>query len=162
MAVKGCLPVGAAPPHPMESTESPPGKARSFDFCFIHLDYTLVRVEEVGGRVTIRATADTFSRRRKASFIRELEAEGFIPDDLRFSLCDEEPDSERLRWVIDGSWVKPDKALMERNHRLAKRFLLPLALAWGVCLYMTVSSHGGTGAGGIASVAPRSGAYGSR
>ena len=70
-----------------------PDKPRSFEFCFIHLDYTLVRVEELEGRVTIRATADTFSRRRKTSFIRELAAEGFISDELWLPPIDGEPDS---------------------------------------------------------------------
>lgn len=147
-------------PHPMESIESTPKKPRSFDFCFIHLDYTLVRVEEIDGQVTIRATADTFSRRRRACFIRELEAEGFISEDRRFSLSDGE--SQGIRWLIDPSWVKPDKALMERNNRLARRFLLPLAVVWLASLYLTVSSHGGLRGPSPGSGTPRVGIYGSR
>jgi hypothetical protein len=142
--------------------QSAPDKPRSFDFCFIHLDYTLVRVEEFEGRVTIRATADTFSKRRKLSFIRELAAEGFISDDRWLSPFDGEPDSYGIRWLVDGSWVKPDKALMERNHRLVRRFLLPVTFVWLSFMYLAVSGHGGIRASGAGAGAPRVGAYGSR
>jgi hypothetical protein len=142
--------------------ESAPDMPRSFDFCFIHLDYTLVRVEEVEGRVTIRATADTFSKRRKMCFIRELVAEGFISDDRCHCLFEGDPESYGLRWLVDPSWVKPDKALLERNHRLVKRYLLPLTFLWLALTYLAVSGHGGIRAWNAASGAPRTGAYGSR
>jgi hypothetical protein len=142
--------------------KSAPDKPRSFDFCFIHLDYTLVRVEEADGRVTIRASADTFSRRRKMYFIKELAAEGFISDDHWLPPSDVELDSYGLRWLVDRSWVKPDKALIERNHRLVKRFFLPVVLVWLVLLYSAASSHGGIRARSAGSGAPRVGAFGSR
>ena len=55
------------------------GEPQSFDFYLPLLD-TLVRVERSGDQIVIRATRDTFSAACKASFIRELAAEGFIPD----------------------------------------------------------------------------------
>lgn len=118
------------------SEESVPNKSRFFDFCFINLDYTLVRVEEREGDVTIRATSNTFSRRRKMYFIRELAAEGFIPDERRFLLSDSEPCSQGVRWLIDESWVKLDHANIARNHRLVKRFILPLTLMWLMLIYL--------------------------
>jgi hypothetical protein len=142
--------------------ESAPDKPRSFDFCFIPLDYTLVRVEEVDGRGTIRATADTFSKRRKLCFIRELVAEGFISDNRWITTYDGEPDSYGIRWLIDCSWVKPDEALIARNHRLVKRFYLPLTAAWLVFLHLAFAGQSGLRASDAGSGAPRVGAYGSR
>jgi hypothetical protein len=147
---------------PMESTSDKPRPPRSFEFCFIHLDYTLLRVEEVDGRVTIRATEDTFSRRRKAFFIRQLAAEGFISDDRWSSPFDREPDSPGIRWLIDRSWVKPDKALIERNDRLVKRYFLPVTLVWLAFMSLAISGQGGVRALGAGSGAPKAGAYGSR
>jgi hypothetical protein len=57
-------------------------KQPSFDFYFGPLD-ALVRVEAVDDQVVNRATRDTFSAQRKASIVRELAAEGFIPDRYR-------------------------------------------------------------------------------
>jgi hypothetical protein len=138
-------------------------KPRTFEFCFIHLDYTLVRVEEDdNGRVTIRATADTFSKRRKLSFIRELVAEGFIADDRWISRYDGEPDSPGIRWLVDWSWVKPDRSLSKRNHRWVKRWLLPIAAVWLVFIYLVAAGETGTRPSGVGTGAPKAGAYGSR
>jgi hypothetical protein len=142
--------------------KSAPDTPRSFDFCFTDLNYTLVRVEEVEGRVTIRATADTFSRRRKMCFIRELAAEGFISDDRWPSAYDGDRDSHGMRWLIDSTWVKPDKALIERNHRWVRRYALPLALAWLALIYLAVAGQDRIRGWGEASARPKPGAYGSR
>lgn len=152
----------SSPPAEFRSVQSAPDKPRSFDFCFIHLDYTLVRVEEFEGRVTIRATADTFSRRRKLSFIRELAAEGFIPDGRWLSPFDGEPDSYGIRWLIDDSWVKPDEALLERNHRLERRFILPLTFARLAFMYLAVSGRIAGPALSPDRGEPKVGSYGSR
>ncbi len=152
----------SSPPAEFRPVQSAPDKPRSFDFCFIHLDYTLVRVEEFEGCVTIRATADTFSKRRKMSFIRELAAEGFISDGRWISPFDGEPDSYGIRWLVDDSWVKPDAALMERNHRLVKRFILPLTFVWLAIMYIAVSGRPVRPAPGAGPGEPRVGSYGSR
>jgi len=117
--------------------KSAPVERRAFEFCFLELDYTLVRVEEAAGDVTIRATADTFSRRRKINFIRELAAEGFIPDEYQWSSPSESgPHFRGVRWLVDGSWLKVDEALNARNHRLVRRFILPATLLWLLMLYL--------------------------
>jgi hypothetical protein len=144
------------------TSDHAPNQPRSFDFCFIHLDYTLVRVEELEGRVTVRATADTFSKRRKEAFLRELAAEGFIADEWPCSLFDGQAELQRVRWLIDRSWVKPDKALAERNHRLVKRFFLPAALGWLAFMYGALAGHGGIRAENPGPNALHPGAYGSR
>jgi len=135
--------------------ESIPEKPRSFDFCFVNLDYTLVRVEEGEGGVTIRATADTFSQRRKNCFIRELAAEGFISDDRWFSAAYPTPCASGVRWLIDESWVRVDPALLARNHRLVKRFILPAALLWLGFMYVALSGQGRTGFFAADTAAPR-------
>jgi hypothetical protein len=125
--------------------KSIPRESRTFEFCFRELDYTLVRVEESAGNVTIRATADTFSNDRKVSFIRELAAEGFIPDNYRwFSLTGPETYTRGVCWLVDFSWLKLDEALMARTNRLMKRFILPVTLLWLFFIYLIYPGHGKT------------------
>ena len=117
--------------------KSIPAERRAFEFCFLELDYTLVRVEESAGEVTIRATAYTFSRRRKISFIRELAAEGFIPDEYQWSSMSETgSDFHGIRWLVDNSWLKIDEALNARNHRVVRRLIVPVTLLWLLMLYL--------------------------
>jgi hypothetical protein len=125
--------------------KSIPKESCTFEFCFIELDYTLVRVEESAGEVTIRATADTFSDHRKACFIRELAAEGFIPDDYRwFSLTGPEAYTRGVRWLVDFSWLKLDEALIARTNRLVRRLIFPAALLWLLFIYLIYPGHGKT------------------
>jgi hypothetical protein len=123
--------------------KSIPTKSHAFEFCFVNLDYTLVRVEESAGEVTIRATADTFSNHRKVCFIRELAAEGFIPDDYRwFSLAGAETYSRGVRWLVDFSWLKIDEALAARTARLVRRLIVPVTLLWMLMIYLIFPSQG--------------------
>ncbi|HXC01832.1 MAG TPA: hypothetical protein VNU49_04205 [Opitutaceae bacterium] len=123
--------------------KSIPRESRAFEFCFIELDYTLVRVEESAGEITIRATADTFSDHRKACFIRELAAEGFIPDDYRwFSLTGPEAYTRGVRWLVDFSWLKLDEALIARTNRLVRRLILPAALLCLLFIYLIYPGQG--------------------
>jgi len=125
--------------------KSIPGEFRIFEFCFIELDYTLVRVEESAGDVTIRATADTFSNDRKIYFIRELAAEGFIPDHYRwFSLTGREAYNRGVRWLVDYSWLKLDEARIARTNRLVRRLILPVTLLWMLFIYLIFPGHGKT------------------
>lgn len=96
-------------------------KTRSFDFYFHDLDTTVV-VEDATDAVLIRASRDTFTSRRKLSFIRELAAEGFIADCVR-----------RVRWLVDVSLTNPRLDVAART----KRFML--RLWWGaVVLWLTL------------------------
>lgn len=65
----------------------------------------LLLVENEDGAVTVRAARDNFSERRKMFFIRELAAEGFIPDNFLYFTNTEGPMLLGLRWIIDGSWI---------------------------------------------------------
>ena len=118
-----------------------PAESHAYEFCFIELDYTLVRVEEAEGEVTIRATADTFSRQRKLCFIHELAAEGFIPDEYRwFSLAGPDGCSRGVRWLVDHTWLKVDEALIARTQRRSKRFLVPATMLWLLMIYLACPS----------------------
>ena len=111
-------------------------KPRIYDFCFLELDYTLVRVEERDGEVIIRASDDTFTNRRKVNFIHELAAEGFIPDEYRwFTLGEPDYYSRKLRWLVDGSWMKVDTALIARHWKIVRRYLFPAAVLWMALVY---------------------------
>ena len=128
--------------------KSIPAESHVFEFCFIELDYTLVRVEERGGQVIIRATANTFSRERKRYFIRELAAEGFIPDDLGWSpFADSESFAPAIRWVVDCSWLRLDEGLIARHRRLVRRFILPVALSWLLIVYLAFPGREKTAGG---------------
>ncbi len=119
-----------------------PAESHAYEFCFIELDYTLVRVEETEGEVTIRATADTFSRQRKLCFIHELAAEGFIPDEYRwFSLAGPDGCSRGVRWLVDHTWLKVDEALVTRTQRLSKRLFVPVTMLWLLMLYLAFPSQ---------------------
>ena len=99
-----------------------------YEFCFPEKD-TLVRVEVAGDVVTVRATRDTFNEQRKASFVRELAAEGFISDFYKW-FSPAGPESYLgVRWTVDYRWlVIPAYAIAT-----ARRFMLRLFAASGVC-----------------------------
>jgi hypothetical protein len=64
-----------------------------------------ILVESGDDGVLVRASRNNFSSRRKCSFIREIAAEGFVPDYLQ-TLTESEMDGrEGVRWIVDDSWV---------------------------------------------------------
>jgi hypothetical protein len=129
-----------------------PGSAqlRVFEFCFAELDYTLVRVEETEGNVVIRASDDTFSQARKLGFIRELAAEGFIPDEFAWMTPGgHDLFGRTLIWKVDPTWLKVDTDLMARHGRFARRLLVPTVLFWAAMVYLIYPTQATT-----ASVAP--------
>ena len=74
---------------------------RRFEFYLRDLD-NHVLVESTAHSVVVRATRDNCSERRKAFFIREISAEGYIPDGYQ-----SEPAARAVPsvdWIIDGSW----------------------------------------------------------
>ncbi len=98
-----------------------------YEFCFPEKD-TLVRVEVANEGVTVRATRDTFTEQRKASFVRELASEGFIADSYRWFSAVGPESYLGIRWVIDYTWlVIPDSVIATARH-----FMLWLLLGSGV------------------------------
>jgi hypothetical protein len=100
--------------------------ARQFEFFHPH-PYNFQLVQSEGEEVTIYAAFDNFSERRKSMFIRELAAEGFIPDCYeRFSSLDGA--FRGVSWVIDGSWVKVNERIKRWADRLCARLLFAASL----------------------------------
>jgi hypothetical protein len=103
------------------------------EFCFPRLD-THVRVEVSDESVTIRATRDTFSSVRKDFFVRELAAEGFIPDQYRWSSQAEFGlPYGRVRWLVDYEWLAISEEIVAKSRRFALR-LFAVALALNILL----------------------------
>jgi hypothetical protein len=112
-----------------------------YEFAFPHLD-TLVQVEKHLGTVLVRATRDTFSSARKEYFIRELAAEGFIPDEFQwFQLSTSFPTQRGVRWIIDFSWLKPSPEIAASTGRFMRRLLFGAGIFW-VGLMLLVICHG--------------------
>ena len=110
----------------MQTHSLPPS---CYDFYFPDVD-TLVRVEASPEAVTIRASRNTFSERRKRCFIHELAAEGFIPDDYEWlSLAGSEV-SRGVRWLVDFSWLKITPEVTACANRFMLRLLAGAGLLW--------------------------------
>lgn len=100
--------------------------SRKYEFCN-NEPYNLILVEQSENGVLIRAAWDNFSDRRKAFFIKEIAAEGFIPDRYQWFSNFEEHGYTGIRWVIDRSWLKvhPESVLK------ARKFMMWMLLAGG-------------------------------
>jgi len=99
---------------------------------------TLVRVETRDAEVTIRATRDSFTLRRKEFFIHELAAEGFIPDVFGwFSMDAAGSGRVGMRWVVDDSWQEVAPEPLGRSNLVLLGLLSGSALliALVICIY---------------------------
>jgi len=111
---------------------------RSFDFYFPDVD-TQVLVEESEDEVVVRATRNTFSERRKIFFLRELAAEGFISENYQKFSGFASQAWLRVRWLIDNSWLKPNKGRwMQPEHLMLRVFAGAGAvwLGWMIWLFL--------------------------
>jgi hypothetical protein len=100
---------------------------KRFEFYFRDLD-NHVLVETFADGVVIRATRDSFSERRKTFFIRELAAEGYIPDAYQTYIGSQPTQSLRAEWLVDGAWKGPRRTP-------ATRFMVRL-LAYATLLWL--------------------------
>jgi hypothetical protein len=117
------------------------GVASHFEFAFPRLD-TLLLVEVADAGVTIRATRDTFSPRRKACFVRELVAEGFIPEEFQWFQVEGAHSCHRgVRWLVDVSWLGIDEAMMARTHRGMMKFLGLSFMAAALLVGLVATGH---------------------
>jgi hypothetical protein len=113
---------------------------RSFEFYFSGLD-TLVQVEDLAGKIVIRASRNTFSEERKARFIRELAAEGFIPDHYQWLAPAGREPAQGVRWLVDVSCFRPDKTLAAGTRRFMVRLLSSAALLWLLMMCLLFLRH---------------------
>src|SRR5947209_10934805 len=97
----------------------PTVSTKQFEFYFPDID-TRVLVEEGEEEVVVSATRNAFSELRKTFFIRELAAEGFIPDEYQGFSGFGAVTWLRVRWLVDTSWVKAN----EVHAALARRFMM--------------------------------------
>jgi hypothetical protein len=93
-----------------------------------HNPENLVAVENEGGRVIMRAAYGNFSPRRKSFLIRQLAAEGYIPD--RFDQCSEFSMPSDLTWVVDRTLLEVGSAAIRRSRRFMGRLLLVSCFVW--------------------------------
>ncbi len=104
-----------------------------------HNPGNVIAVENEGRRVLIRAAYDNFSPRRKAFLIRQLAAEGYIPD--AFEYFTEETTIPGLLWVIDRSLVSVGPEARRRSSRFMGRLLLGSCLLWLMELALLLKPH---------------------
>jgi hypothetical protein len=74
-----------------------------FEFYIRDLDNYLL-VESTGRGVIIHASRDNCSERRKAFFLREISAEGYIPDCYQADPALQTRQS--VEWILDDRWEK--------------------------------------------------------
>jgi hypothetical protein len=132
-------------------------KPHSYEFNFPQMG-TRLQVEELGGEVTIRATRDTFSLQRKISFIRELAAEGFIPDDFMWlSITDADAPGRGVVWLVDSSWLKLDENDIARARRILNKALAAAFLLFA--FEMALVLVGFVGSAGSGAISGQAGQY---
>jgi len=96
--------------------------SRSYSFAFPRLD-TVIEVESVADRLVVHASRDTFSRDRKACFLRRLAAEGFIAEEWA-------SDWVTVRWIVEPDRFMPDQAHRAKTGRFMRRFLAAAFALW--------------------------------
>jgi hypothetical protein len=123
----------------MAKMNSPALKSRCFEFYFRDID-TYLQVENPDAEtVVVRATRNTFSERRKVYFIRQLAAEGFIPDGCQwYPLPAGMP---KVRWVIDVSWLRLSEAAKTRTRRVIYSLVGGGVLLWTALLSGLLLTH---------------------
>ncbi len=93
-----------------------------------HNPPNLIVVENGEEQVIFRAAEDNFSERRKAFLIRQLAAEGYIPD--IFEDFTEHAKTPGLVWVLDRSLLFIGPEARRRNSRFMRRLVVGGCLLW--------------------------------
>jgi hypothetical protein len=101
----------------------------SFQFS-THNPQNLIVVENHEDRVLFRAAYNSFSERRKAFLVRQLAAEGYIPD--CFEHYTEEVSDPGLVWVLDRSLLYVAPAARRRCSRFMARLVVGGCLLWAL------------------------------
>lgn len=110
--------------------------AKEFEFYFSDLD-NMLRVQcGEDGRVIVQCTQDNVPEKRKTFFIRELAAEGFIPDEYQW-FSGTTTESLRVQWVKDWSWVKVPETMGGRS----VKFLLAVFVLWMAAVRVAMVSY---------------------
>jgi hypothetical protein len=107
----------------------PAPESEPYEFYFPTVD-TLAQVEKRDGEIVIRTSRNTFSEDRRTRFIRELAAEGFIPDGYRWLASASPGAALGIRWLVDTSCFEPDRLAVARTRRFMVRLLSSAAMLW--------------------------------
>ena len=81
----------------------------------------------------IRATRNTFPEQRKTRFLRELAAEGFIPDRYQW-VSSFESQGSPVSWLVDSSWMQLHECNTARTRKYMFRLLFSAALLFLVLM----------------------------
>jgi hypothetical protein len=110
---------------------------KEIEFVRHHPENFILVENEAGGTVLVRAARNNYSDRQKRAFIRELAAEGFIPDHLeRISDPDFGGSPCGVHWVIDHSWMQIHSAVQRKATRAVVTMLLIGVLLWGLLMFL--------------------------
>ncbi len=102
---------------------------KEFEFYFSDLDNLLLVESLEDESVVIRFTKDNLTEKRKIHFIRQLSAEGFIPDQYQW-YSGSTFGASTVTWVKDFSWVKLPEKLMRRTSRVMKLVIAGSCILW--------------------------------
>jgi hypothetical protein len=95
-----------------------------------HQPSNFILVENGESGVVIRAACDNFSEQRKSLFIKQIAAEGFIPDIYQWFSNPDSGGFPSLEWIIDSSWVKVHAAVRRKADRAMGRMFLAATVLW--------------------------------
>jgi hypothetical protein len=95
-----------------------------------------ILVENDRNKARIRAAFDNFTEARKIYFIKELAAEGFIPDHYQWFSDPNADGYFGIPWIIDDSWLEVDRAGTQRTEMLCRRMLFLACLLWVVLMVL--------------------------
>ena len=95
-----------------------------------HNPENIIVIDSHKNRVIFRAAYNNFSDRRKAFLIRQLAAEGYIPD--CYESFSERSWPRSLSWVVDRSLIEIGAEATRRSQRAMQRLILTGYALWVV------------------------------
>lgn len=111
---------------------------RQIEFVRYRPENFILVENDADGTVLIHAARNNFSERQKGAFIRELAAEGFIPDHLEKIFDSDFSDpSIDVQWVIDQSWMQIYPAVRKSATRAVVTVLL---VAVSLCVLLMTAA----------------------
>ncbi len=104
-----------------------------------HNPENFIIIENRRKGVVIRAAQNNFSPRRKAFLIRQLAAEGYIPD--RYEQVTEEAWDRTLVWVVDRSLLMLGREAARRTRRAMQRLIVGGCALWLLEIALLLLTH---------------------
>ena len=92
----------------------------------------MVHVENLDGKVLVRATRNTFTETAKVHFIHALAAEAFIPDD--YQTYSGGAEKAGVEWVIGAKAVEVPESVVLTARRAMVKMLIGSAILFGVLM----------------------------